>query len=72
MVVSLAASGAGARIYTVNGGGSQSKSASAWLEAKLGNTRKRRGGGQGGKGGEGEIRLIQVSQDAGWSVGAPS
>jgi ribosome biogenesis protein ENP2 len=29
------------------------------LEAKLGNTRKRRGGGQGGKGGEGEIRLIQ-------------
>ena len=35
MVVSLAASGAGARIYTVNGGGSQSKSASAWLEAKL-------------------------------------
>ncbi|KAL8290578.1 hypothetical protein RQP46_002836 [Phenoliferia psychrophenolica] len=59
MVVSLAASGAGARIYTVNGGGAQSKSASAWLEAKLGNTRKRRGGGQGGKGGEGEIRLIQ-------------
>lgn len=29
------------------------------MEAKLGNTRKRRGGGQGGKGGEGEIRLIQ-------------
>lgn len=40
-------------------GAQSNKSASAWLEAKLGNTRKRRGGGQGGKGGEGEIRLIQ-------------
>lgn len=67
-MVSLASAGGAAKIYCVNGGGSANKSASAWLEAKLGNTRKRRGGGQGGKGGEGEIRLIQVS-GVGFGVG---
>ncbi len=60
MVVSLASAGGAAKIYCVNGGGSSNKNAAAWLEAKLGKTRKRRGG-QGGTGGEGEIRLIQVS-----------
>ena len=59
MVVSLASAGGAAKIYCVNGGGSSNKNAAAWLEAKLGKTRKRRGG-QGGTGGEGEIRLIQV------------
>ncbi|KAI5480785.1 rRNA processing protein Enp2 [Pseudohyphozyma bogoriensis] len=58
MVVSLATTGGAARIYTVNGGGQSNKSASAWLEAKVGATKKRKGG-QGGTGGEGDIRLIQ-------------
>jgi ribosome biogenesis protein ENP2 len=58
-VVSLASAGGAAKIYCVNGGGQSSKNAAAWLEAKLGKTRKRKGG-QGGTGGEGEIRLIQV------------
>lgn len=59
--MSLASAGGAAKIYCVNGGGQSNKNASAWLEAKLGNTRKRRNGGQGGTGGEGDIRLIQVS-----------
>lgn len=69
MVVSLASAGGAAKIYCVNGGGSSNKNAAAWLEAKLGKTRKRRGG-QGGTGGEGEIRLIQVSRvcSAGWCI----
>lgn len=60
MVVSLASNGGASKVYTVNGGSQSNKNASAWLEAKLGSTRKRRGG-QGGTGGEGDIRLIQVS-----------
>lgn len=60
MVVSLASAGGAAKIYCVNGGGSSGKNAAAWLEAKVGQKR-RRNGGQGGTGGEGEIRLIQVS-----------
>ena len=48
VVVSLASAGGAAKIYCVNGGGQSNKNASAWLEAKLGNTRKRRGG-QGGR-----------------------
>ncbi|KAK4049478.1 Small ribosomal subunit biogenesis [Microbotryomycetes sp. JL221] len=60
MVVSLASTGGAAKIYTVNGGGASGKNAAAWLEQKLGSkNKKRRTGGQGGTGGEGEIRLIQ-------------
>ncbi|GAA6001588.1 hypothetical protein JCM10207_006741 [Rhodosporidiobolus poonsookiae] len=60
MVVSLASTGGAARIYCVNGGGMTSKNAAAWIEAKLQDKGKRRKkGGQGGTGGEGEIRLIQ-------------
>lgn len=61
MVVSLASAGGAAKIYCVNGGGQSNKNAAAWLEAKVGQTKKRRNGGQGGSGGDGEIRLIQVS-----------
>jgi ribosome biogenesis protein ENP2 len=61
MVVSLASTGGAAKIYCVNGGGMTSKNAAAWLDAKLTDKNKRRKkGGQGGTGGEGEIRLIQV------------
>jgi ribosome biogenesis protein ENP2 len=63
MVVSLASAGGAAKIYCVNGGGASGKNAAAWLEAKVGQKR-RRNGGQGGTGGEGEIRLIQVSATA--------
>ncbi|KWU47016.1 nucleolar rRNA processing-related protein [Rhodotorula sp. JG-1b] len=60
MVVSLASTGGAAKIYCVNGGGMTSKNAAAWLDAKLTDKNKRRKkGGQGGTGGEGEIRLIQ-------------
>lgn len=59
MVVSLASAGGAAKIYCTNGGGQSNKNAAAWLEAKVGTTKRRRGG-QGGTGGEGEIRLIQV------------
>ncbi|KAM0791507.1 hypothetical protein ACM66B_005959 [Microbotryomycetes sp. NB124-2] len=60
MVVSLASTGGAAKIYTVNGGGASGKNAAAWLEQKIGQrNKKRRTGGQGGTGGEGEIRLIQ-------------
>ncbi|ORY56539.1 hypothetical protein BCR35DRAFT_309786 [Leucosporidium creatinivorum] len=59
MVVSLASAGGAAKIYCVNGGGQSNKNAAAWLEAKVGQTKKRRNGGQGGSGGDGEIRLIQ-------------
>ncbi|GAA6028283.1 hypothetical protein JCM8097_006955 [Rhodosporidiobolus ruineniae] len=59
MVVSLAST-VGGKVYCVNGGGLTSKNAAAWLEAKLTDKNKRRKkGGQGGTGGEGEIRLIQ-------------
>lgn len=62
MVVSLASTGGAAKIYCVNGGGMSSKNAAAWLEAKATDKNKRRKkGGQGGTGGEGEIRLLQVS-----------
>ena len=61
MVVSLASTGGAAKIYCVNGGCMTSKNAAAWLDAKLTDKNKRRKkGGQGGTGGEGEIRLIQV------------
>ncbi|GAA5854309.1 hypothetical protein JCM8547_001775 [Rhodosporidiobolus lusitaniae] len=60
MVVSLASTGGASKIYCVNGGGMTSKNAAAWLEAKLTDKNKRRKkGGQGGTGGDGEIRLIQ-------------
>ncbi|GAA6063638.1 hypothetical protein JCM10212_002599 [Sporobolomyces blumeae] len=60
MVVTLASTGGAAKIYCVNGGGSTGKNAAAWLEAKVEEKGKRRKkGGQGGTGGEGEIRLIQ-------------
>ena len=62
MVVTLASTGGAAKIYCVNGGGATGKNAAAWLEAKVEEKGKRRKkGGQGGTGGEGEIRLIQVS-----------
>ncbi|GAA5938936.1 ribosome biosynthesis protein ENP2 [Sporobolomyces koalae] len=60
MVVTLASTGGAAKIYCVNGGGSTGKNAAAWLEQKIEEKGKRRKkGGQGGTGGEGEIRLIQ-------------
>ncbi|BGP16521.1 hypothetical protein JCM10213_001140 [Rhodosporidiobolus nylandii] len=59
MVVSLASTGGATKIYCVNGGGMTSKNAAAWLEAKVAAKQKKRRGGQGGTGGEGEIRLIQ-------------
>ncbi|KAM0753132.1 hypothetical protein T439DRAFT_299412, partial [Meredithblackwellia eburnea MCA 4105] len=64
MVVSLASSGAGAKIYIVNGAGNKNKSASAWLDAKLAavqpsRKQRRKQGGKGGTGGEGDITLIQ-------------
>lgn len=63
MVVTLASTGGAAKIYCVNGGGTTGKNAAAWLEAKVEEKgkRRRKAGGQGGTGGEGEIRLIQVS-----------
>ncbi|GAA5889722.1 hypothetical protein JCM16303_007152 [Sporobolomyces ruberrimus] len=60
MVVTLASTGGAAKIYCVNGGGATGKNAAAWLEQKVEEKGKRRKkGGQGGLGGEGEIRLIQ-------------
>ncbi|GAA5828724.1 hypothetical protein JCM11251_005852 [Rhodosporidiobolus azoricus] len=59
MVVSLASTGGANKVYCVNGGGMTSKNAAAWLEQKIAAKQKRRRGGQGGTGGEGEIRLIQ-------------
>lgn len=62
MVVTLASTGGAAKIYCVNGGGSTGKNAASWLEQKVEEKGKRRKqGGKGGTGGEGEIRLIQVS-----------
>ncbi|GAA5910506.1 hypothetical protein JCM6882_008540 [Rhodosporidiobolus microsporus] len=59
MVVSLASTGGANKVYCVNGGGMTSKNAAAWLEQKIAAKQKKRRGGQGGTGGEGEIRLIQ-------------